>query len=191
MPCSALPCPDLPCPALPCHALPSPPLLALPCHITPCHTMFRPILSRTGSILCPIQLRPALTCPVPSCLTQPCVAIPCPALPCPACHVLPLPVLPCSALSCPAQPSTLPCLALPSAPTHTILPHFALALTNHSPLPFDVPSDLPLSCPPSYRLLRHSPVLQLFLQHESFCVASRSVLCLACCALHPARSMTP
>ena len=112
---------------------------------------------------------PNLPCPaLPYSALPPCLALPCRALHCTALHctVQPYPVLP-SPMAFPALPyPALPCPVLPSAPSHTIFPAFrlALTLTIHPLLPFAVPSDLPLSCPPSYRLLRHSPALQLFLQ---------------------------
>ena len=75
-----------------------------------------------------------------------------PVLPC---HVLPCPVLPCPPLRhTPFPPSALP---------------WHLPSTLFRPLPYRP------TCPPSYRLLRYSPALQLFLQHQSFCDASQSV----------------
>ena len=147
---------------VPCPALPYPTqpcLLALPCR--------------------------ALSCRVLPCPELHCTALPCPALPYPVPpSPMPFPALPCTALPCPA----LPCPSLLHTP---FFPAFllALALIIQPLLPFTVPSDLPLSCPPSYRLLRHYPALQLFLQHRSFCVAFHS--CLACCVLHPTRRMPP
>ena len=192
LPGSALPCPARPCPALPCLLRPD-----LPCSVTsrsaiPCSALSYPAQPNTLPF-------PVLSCPVLPCPVLPCPALPRPNLSCPdlPCHDVPCPaqhcpVLPCSFMSRPALYPSLPYLALPSDPLHTIRRRLPPCLgTYHPPSSAHaVPSDLPLSCPPSYRLLRLSSTLQLSTQHQSFCVVSQSVPCLACCALHPARDMT-
>ena len=127
---------------------------------------------------------PALHCPVLSCTALSCPDLSYSAQPyaLPALHCLAFHCLPCTVLPCPAPRSITHHSPAPSASSWHIP-------TIHTLPPFDVPYDLPLPCSSPYRLLDHSPSLQLFLKHESFCAASEYVNCLACCALHPARGM--
>ena len=182
---SPIPCPALPFPSFPCPALPR---LAVPCHAVPFPALPCPALPyRALSHVLPFSALhcPALACRALSCPTLPCLALLCRAHPC---HVLSCPALPdpalfssCLALHCNACPA-LASFALSGSPLHhtPFAPTFrlALAFAIHTLPPFDVPYNLPLPCPSPYRLLGHSPALQLLLQHQSFCAASEYAPCL-------------
>ena len=153
--------------------LPCPPRCSVP---VPRNTPFSPPSAHALSYALPCSLPLTdLSCPVtsrpaPSCPAQP----PYPALPCRA--------LPYLTLTSPMSFSALPCLFLRFCPRLPPCPG-----AYHPPSSTFCRTLRPaLALPPSCRLLCLALALQLFLQHQSFCVATHSGPCLACCALHPA-----